>query len=518
MHKVTASAVILTAITGCSQSSNIPSSQWSFEVPSGNQADSAQSTVADRDGSFISELSADAQPFVEGLYSGEISEKAIARQPTATDPASADILSSSDLDTQALISTVSQPIGTAGVTSSRPDPIAQVRAYLRSSSRPSALANRTPDASLVYLSSSSAPQQSYSPEVFAIPPADEITSSVTNNFVSAVPVANGLVALDTANTESANSAAFAQNPSNVALANTAIIQATTLASAEDNLPHLTPASSVAVLPVETQTIEEIQLSEDVPIGSAILRSLQQSSGTEASAASSLADQVPTPQVPAAQLPTPRIPTRQVPTQLPTDESQVQPSRLNNDASTDEIIADAPVEVETQPTLASLTEGIPYREGAGGASLAVDDLHSRATDSPLLEGLNSAESQSPIYVPISATEPTDAASKLVQEAIAALAEDTSTVDSVDKLALQDTFSSILSSAAFLGSQASASFRQENALSEELIEADTQAETSATSPEEGSVSRSASQLLKTSRRDAALAIGKQISKRRQLITWR
>ena len=174
MRKVTASAVVLTALTGCTQSS-IPSTQWSFEVPSEEQDKDISGTalVASQSPSdrTQSSLSKSTQSSVEQPLSGRMMGPAF-EQPS--DKAS----------TGARVSAVGRPgskeISTLaaeayGVTndisirpSTRPDPVAQVRAYLRSSGSPSALTNRTPYRSEVYLSSLPTPNRYYEPSLPAI--------------------------------------------------------------------------------------------------------------------------------------------------------------------------------------------------------------------------------------------------------------------------------------------------------------------------------------------------------------
>ncbi|MEO0705543.1 MAG: hypothetical protein AAF050_07755 [Cyanobacteria bacterium J06649_5] len=164
MRKVTASAVILTALTGCNQG-GIPSTQWSFEVPFGDNTDGAQADAVGSDRVTNNELSATSTVIkpVGSNAPDSAFEKAM-MGPAFEQPTVEATLSKPLASTRNLLGTASgSPSDILGVApsspalksiaSSRPDPIDQVRSYLRSSGSPTALANRAPYASQVYLSS-----------------------------------------------------------------------------------------------------------------------------------------------------------------------------------------------------------------------------------------------------------------------------------------------------------------------------------------------------------------------------
>jgi len=182
MRKVTASAVILTALTGCSQS-NVPSTQWSFKVPSDTSAGLSADTVADagqEESSAAATLtssrslesgsqaspSTKTQSFVSQTASGRMMGPAF-EQPSAEAPLGARVSTVGRPGSKEISTLAAEAYGlTSGLStqpSTRPDPVAQVRAYLRSSGSPSALANRTPYSSEVYLSSLPTPNRYYEP-------------------------------------------------------------------------------------------------------------------------------------------------------------------------------------------------------------------------------------------------------------------------------------------------------------------------------------------------------------------
>lgn len=160
MRKVTASAVILTALTGCGQNNGIPSNQWSFEVPAEDEISSlelSQNTGAatgTTSGTFVSSVDISSTDSI--LANGKGSTSAIAGGasasgmmgpafeqpglPLKTDASSSNASSSNNFSSALTASY--QPLAT------RTDPVAQVKAFLGSSGSPSALTNREP-----YLSS-----------------------------------------------------------------------------------------------------------------------------------------------------------------------------------------------------------------------------------------------------------------------------------------------------------------------------------------------------------------------------
>ncbi len=182
MRKVTtASAVILTALTGCSPSSSVPSTQWSFKVPSIGEA-STQPTDASKESSATPEHSNKNQLFANAAGSSRMMGPAF-EQPNETTPLGAQVSTvgrpgSKEISNLARTYDLAESAGTIE-TSTRPDPVAQVRAYLRANS-PSELIDRTPYNSQVYLSA--APQPTY-PSSYA--PSANIAETFPNSSLSA---------------------------------------------------------------------------------------------------------------------------------------------------------------------------------------------------------------------------------------------------------------------------------------------------------------------------------------------
>ena len=205
MRKVTASAVILTALTGCSQSS-IPSTQWSFEVPTDDQASDTTETALASDRS-LSVMSEEARSFIEQPTGGRVMGPAFEQPATeASERASVSTAGRpGSKEGNKEVSTLAAEAygvtsGLATQRSTRPDPVAQVRAYLRSSGSPSALTNRTPYNSGVYLSSLPTPNRYYEPSVsslntaFPIGTADlGLTDTLPAPFSASVPTISSAI-------------------------------------------------------------------------------------------------------------------------------------------------------------------------------------------------------------------------------------------------------------------------------------------------------------------------------------
>ena len=164
MRKVTASAVILTALTGCGQSSGIPSTQWSFEIPPEDQIASAQfdtdsiGAESDADSTLFASQpwntdAADSgmmgpaffQPEAGALGGNGISGLSAAGRPGGKEP--------SGLDSAGYSSLLSASSTSYQSVSPRPDPVAQVKAFLSANRSPSSLTNRAPYQSQVLLPS-----------------------------------------------------------------------------------------------------------------------------------------------------------------------------------------------------------------------------------------------------------------------------------------------------------------------------------------------------------------------------
>lgn len=191
MRKVTASAVILTALTGCGQNSGIPSTQWSFEIPSENENSSlalSRDSGDMADGAFVS--TSDNQAFtgqsaVEGLgaaSSGDMMGPAFKQPSLDIETTTVGLPAAGISRRSGLGSSVPNPSSKEkyGSTSSsnltsgyqsvaaRPDPVAQVKAFLSASGSPSDLSDREP-----YRSDTLTPSL---PTVY-LPSAASITSS-----------------------------------------------------------------------------------------------------------------------------------------------------------------------------------------------------------------------------------------------------------------------------------------------------------------------------------------------------
>lgn len=418
MRKVTASAVILTALSGCNQSGGVPSSQWSFKAPAGDQASSIQESVQNAGANSHSsrlaglQLSADAQPFVD--ISSQRSHKA------AT--------GSSDLTSSDLMS--------AAVGSTRPDPVAQARAYLRNSTAPNAVISRAPNRVVTTYSPAyqSVLPASQSGSVSVLPPDQgslaNLTSSATTSrepqpasgsFAFVSPVA----ALAPAPTATFNLSASNSSPvPNADYPSTA--NADYPSPTRDGLPQLVPSPAV---PVGSST----QAEPEIPIGTAILNNLQRSASRTADlpvAVESLSVESPTDlsaptasEIPAASAaPVAVLNSAAVSTAL-ADRSE--PAEQLSDSATTPFAAplNAPANSEAQspPTLARLLRTLPSREASPlvisardlqSPSSSSSDLSADSATSPLLSGLEQARLSSEIYVPIVEAAPVNEATTLV----------------------------------------------------------------------------------------------------------
>ena len=157
MRKVTASAVILTALTGCGQNSGIPSTQWSFEIPAEDEisslaldqeVDSAAATlVSTADGSYSQQDTFVDKSF--GSSTGDFMGPAFEQPGVVIETDVADTSTATGLrsiNSEALsLSNSYRSFPTTEISSgyqpvaARPDPIAQVKAFLSAHGSPSAL-------------------------------------------------------------------------------------------------------------------------------------------------------------------------------------------------------------------------------------------------------------------------------------------------------------------------------------------------------------------------------------------
>ncbi|MEL6471791.1 MAG: hypothetical protein AAFQ74_18855 [Cyanobacteria bacterium J06623_4] len=163
MRKVTASAVILTALTGCSQN-GVPSNEWSFEVPTDDQAvfsetgSFSSSELFAEDSAFQAKASslaaqASAAPSHGSVVMGPATEQPVTAD--ATQPAASVSESLASADFSQLVTTATSSNASSFIrATARPDPIADVRSYLSRRSSPGLLTSRLPYSSDVYLPSS----------------------------------------------------------------------------------------------------------------------------------------------------------------------------------------------------------------------------------------------------------------------------------------------------------------------------------------------------------------------------
>ncbi|MEL6902933.1 MAG: hypothetical protein AAFP07_18500 [Cyanobacteria bacterium J06606_4] len=163
MRKVTASAVILTALTGCSQN-GVPSNEWSFEVPADDQAvfsdagSFSDSELFAEDATFqakASSLAADvsAMPSTGSAVMGPAVEQPSAAESAQPAASTVESIASPDFSQLATTATSSNASSFIRATA-RPDPIADVRSYLSRRSSPGLLTSRLPYSADIYLPSS----------------------------------------------------------------------------------------------------------------------------------------------------------------------------------------------------------------------------------------------------------------------------------------------------------------------------------------------------------------------------
>ncbi|MGC1309469.1 MAG: hypothetical protein WA885_19790 [Phormidesmis sp.] len=422
MRKVTASAVILTAVAGCSQSSSIPSTQWSFEVPSESSLTpvKAEGNTGDIT-SAISDLSTDATS-------------------SAITPAVTDVM------------------GSPTSHSVRPDPIAQVRSYLQANGSPSALANRTPYSSQVFLSSvPTTTPQTITPSYEQAPVGTDFLAPSQAEPSLQIPQ---LLAVSAAPSDLSSSLYSGSEPQ---------AESTRTANLEDGLPRLQPAPIQNFTAPETvdmaQSVAIAQATEDVSIGTAILRNLQSDSATNAATISTDVNDVE----PAAERPAnqpsvsgliatmpPREPSALVASQQ-TAAQAYQPVRLNiSEASlTTEQGTEAVLKTDpATPNSATPTLATPdlARESSTVESPTVEvDLHSNRSTSPLLESLQAGALSQPVplstlYVPIAEPTTHNLSGSLIREAMTGSGDEASTADFIEMLASRGIFSAVLKSAA------------------------------------------------------------------------
>ncbi len=412
MRKVTASAVILAALSGCNQSGGVPSSQWSFEPPVDDQASNAQASVqknvqnakASSHNSRLAglQLSADAQPFVD-----------ISNQPSNTA-----VTDSKGLPSSNLIS--------AALSSSRPDPVAQAKAYLRTSAAPNILTSRTPGQVIPYSAAQTVAQnvtqnvrdaQSYLSTTYYSSPT---YSSVLPGSQSAQGSSANPTLVTTGEEPQPAYGAFvlpvaASTPTPVATSNSSsALNVNYPSMTRDGLPQLVPSPAVPIS-------NSAQPESEVPIGTAILNDLQRSASRPVALPGDLSVDRPidlsveppidlfapvasetsaAPAMPAMTM------TGAVETAAPIDKSEPTEQLTDSIATplADPLGSPTNSEAQSQPTLTRLLQTLPTRE----ASPLVlsdhnwerpSDLSAISTASPLLSSLREARLSSEIYLPM-----------------------------------------------------------------------------------------------------------------------
>ena len=342
----------------------------------------------------------------------------------------------------------------------------------------------------------------------------------------------------------------------------------------DGLPYLAPAdlSDRTALPTATPSVT--QPNENLSIGTAILRDLQYAPAYEVAdsniqLSSSTAAAVPEPYYfngdepsqgqlvsqqsqPISILPEETIsisepasigieeapaytyselagePAGELTSESASSETVIQPVGLANSQLVGQAASDA---VYSQPTLSQLTQTMPDREmsplvasfrassrlsspnqGSIESKLRPDDPSPLLNE--LLDGISSNEaspmlSRSTIYMPIAAETRVDSPGTLIQAAIDTLATEASTPELIDAQTRQSAFSSVLSSDALSNSSPAAlspaALTQKPAVLELNVF------------EKLTPAKIAIQRAKARRAAVTLAASRQVSKRRQRVTW-
>ena len=262
MRKVTASAVLLTAITGCAHS-KVPTTQWSFKVP--NSSGAASLTNFNRDLTPSLALSNDARSFVDKA------SQRLAASTSEPKPSAQSDIASSKTPAVVLLPNILAPrpaprsasrvaIGKAAAattsladelietyTAAHLDSVAEARAYLNSSS-PALVTNHTSYSST----------EAYLPSFSTATPISELSP------VSPALVASGVTspALPTP---------------------TLVGRSVETSTPADSLPFLLPqplASEADALEANTletvfASVRDVAIAEDVPLGTAISMTMQQ---------------------------------------------------------------------------------------------------------------------------------------------------------------------------------------------------------------------------------------------------
>ncbi|MEL7356273.1 MAG: hypothetical protein AAFN40_06905 [Cyanobacteria bacterium J06560_6] len=409
MRKVTASAVILTALTGCSHS-KAPSSQWSFEVPTNTTANTQQSTSTANglpqrpSPNSLASLSAKQTGFIGNPASGKMG-------PAFEQPTVSSALNGSDISGMAAENAVKVSAeGNGGnavssLLSSRST--TQSQSYMAPSLRSPLLNYRAPFSRVPFSANNYLPA---SPNYTSAPASYEALAPVPftdyqPDAASASPVASPLVA----------SAPSSNSPLPQALAQNSTPELSAPLSASPSVSSA-PVALTPAVPMTMATVEESAISQ--PAASPLA-----TSNAVAPAPVSLDALLQT------------LPHR--------NESSTE---LTNEVNTDEIATDeiATDEIATEPAILSIIRADQQARRATAApvaermpALAAPDLaiaeplteaNSTPSVSPLLEELQPAADSTPlqaVYVPIPETSTMEVPAAFILEAIAALSEEAST---------------------------------------------------------------------------------------------
>jgi len=453
MRKVTASAVVLTALTGCGQS-GIPSTQWSFEVPDGNETVGIQRfTDSDTHTSFVSEVSSNALSgplsglgqTSTGAMMGPAFEQPAAAADTATsiDPA---VNAFANGDFSALVTTATNPRSNAFIQSTaRPDPIAQARSYLNRSYRPTSVISRVRYTSQVYLpttpaaaplsalgavpatpiaSSVSAPQASPARSVFQPTTTTSVASVAPTSaptVVSQVPVPPSPVAAWT------SASSVTTSPSSVpsiAVAHSASAS-TSISSSE--LPTLEPNESIVALASEAPVSSPAVADSDVPIGTSILMELQQDVSN-----SLVVEPSEVSRAVASHSVTPQPDLNQSAVAQPVGVQAVEVTSAQTQPTLARLLAGIPQQTQSseivsfRPPAEDRVEALSLQDAPENPTIRYDSSEADVNQpSSLLSRLGENEPMaSTIYIPIPEDAVSDASAKFVQAAIAALEQEAS----------------------------------------------------------------------------------------------
>ncbi|MEM9946064.1 MAG: hypothetical protein AAF810_08365 [Cyanobacteria bacterium P01_D01_bin.36] len=461
MRKVTASAVILTAITGCSQS-EAPSTEWSFDPPVDQQL-TVEPLAFSSSGAFSSSKAYMGPAFEQpaGTKPSEatslpLSDSSAVGQSTDQVIGSSNTVSSNAIVDPAALSAASAPQGR------RADALSSVRTYL---ANVNGVRNRVPYSSQVYLpeaplfTPSALASDSFANLPLFPEPAD---AAVSAPAPSADPFQSPASSLPVPELPAPSLFTPAPQSSQALTPFESATPSETVASNstenfQDTLPVLPPALptegsvEISIAPQQSAPFPEVvvqapisstaepQVAEPVSVGTAILQDLARDGDVEAMASLAEAEALPN-EVSAESFAETGLPVvSQAPADIPTldgllssmpsrESSPLLLARLADTQSSpipafDPAPLNLPVPTGLLPDAspvpaaeAASTEEFVFSEGAGG-SVASD------YQSPLLEGLQSSARStaalSTVYVPIPEAEAADVTAEWIRGAIASL---------------------------------------------------------------------------------------------------